>query len=885
MVREAHYETLSLLGLRERAIRLWLAGIGLLAFGVSYISPMVLAATQPAVQPAVVLPSMTLPLVDFPSLAVPKIVAPRAVPAAATHTTATTTTPASAPAPAQRSVRKVAGRVVPQMGPPYTPRSQAVTRTRTVPVVRNNYNLLAPAEKTPKEKADPFAKAAVVEDSVGAPQSLGDTAVDTATTDVEDTTGVVPPTFAGAPDDTATGAVVEDTVGAVPTMDDSPAVTPAADAATGPNRGAGRRSDGDVTRGDGHVRQRRPGLQVDDVGRSCFRADVGDGDARSRDRCRESHAPPAATDTTAAADTTTATDAAATTETTTATPPPAATDTAATDTTTATSTERVTTITAPPVPTTATSSNTGRRNRVDRAHRGDDFGDCRAATTASAPSDWAVAPTGAGAEHAISVAATDTDIVVTVDGTATTRSAASVSSVTITGTDGADTLTIESTAVAIPITFAGGAGADTVRGPSGDSTWTISGAGAGTVGAVSFTGVENAVGAANNKDTFVFGPGGALAGTVDGGDAGFDTLVVNGGPTTLHASADRRPRRRARARREDDPLRGPRAGDDQHAPDRRRGYPLGRPRRGRRALADRHHPDALVREFDVRDNELQHPIGLDHDSRRRGRGHAHDQRRTFARRDPADDRRRAHQPSGRSLDHVDRRRHARRPRAEHRHVAGVDAGGHRHRERHAHGGAAQVTALVEQTLALVVPGRNGTDGVTNADTTFIAATGNFTGADVGKKLVIVGHGTLPPVFTKTYTVVSVGDSSHVTLDGATPDTATGLTWHLDPLGDATYALSAAATATIGANAIVNVDNTAGVRPDHDVRELSGRRAGGDDLRRRRLPERREDPRRRREHDARRDPRRRPRDRRQRSDLGLRTPTASPCRRSTARRSP
>ena len=40
---------------------------------------------------------------------------------------------------------------------------------------------------------------------------------------------------------------------------------------------------------------------------------------------------------------------------------------------------------------------------------------------------------------------------------------------------------------AIPITFDGGAGDDTVRGPPADSTWTISGAGAGTVGAVTFT--------------------------------------------------------------------------------------------------------------------------------------------------------------------------------------------------------------------------------------------------------------------------------------------------------------------------------------------------------------------------------------------------------------
>ena len=110
---------------------------------------------------------------------------------------------------------------------------------------------------------------------------------------------------------------------------------------------------------------------------------------------------------------------------------------------------------------------------------------------------------------------------------------------TITGSDAADTLTIDGSVVAadIHITFNGGAGFDTVRGPPADSTWNITGSGAGTVGTITFADVENLVGAPDNKDTFVVAAGGAIAGTIDGGDGGFDTLVVDGDAKELHASA------------------------------------------------------------------------------------------------------------------------------------------------------------------------------------------------------------------------------------------------------------------------------------------------------------------------------------------------------------
>ena len=515
---------MSLLGLRERAIRLWLAGVSLLAFGAAYLSPMVLAVTQPTVTPTVVLPSLTLPLVAFPSLDVPKLVAPRALPAAATHTTTT-------PATTRRVVHKrLVGRVIPQMGPPYNPagrttRTATTTRTRTVPVVKDSYTLTPPAAKKTKEKADPFAKAPVIEDTVGIPQSIGDTTVDTATADVEDTTGVVPPSFGGAADDTATGGVVEDTTDAVPTMDDSPAVTPAAttDNAAAPS------ADPTATSPEGTG-----------AGTYGYRATASASPAASTQPAA-SFAPAAAEMRAPSTAAETPTPPPATTEPTT---PPAATDTAAvtatatTTQTTATTTTTepaptVTTITAPPVLTTATSSTPAVVSTTTAPTAATTSA---ASSTASSPTAWAVQPVGAGADHAISVATTGTDVVVTVDGTATSRPAGSVASLTITGGDGADTLTIDATAAGIPVAFDGGAGNDTVRGPPADSTWTISGAGAGTVGAVTFTGVENVVGAPDNEDTFVFESGGTLAGTVDGGAGGFDTLVVDGNRSSLVSS-------------------------------------------------------------------------------------------------------------------------------------------------------------------------------------------------------------------------------------------------------------------------------------------------------------------------------------------------------------
>src|SRR5262245_56359528 len=78
----------------------------------------------------------------------------------------------------------------------------------------------------------------------------------------------------------------------------------------------------------------------------------------------------------------------------------------------------------------------------------------------------------------------------------------------------------------------GGSGEDTLAGPQADSVWNITGSGSGHLGSVEFAGIENLAGAAGNKDTFVFGAAGRLSGVVDGGAAGFDTLVLDGGHYT-----------------------------------------------------------------------------------------------------------------------------------------------------------------------------------------------------------------------------------------------------------------------------------------------------------------------------------------------------------------
>jgi hypothetical protein len=90
--------------------------------------------------------------------------------------------------------------------------------------------------------------------------------------------------------------------------------------------------------------------------------------------------------------------------------------------------------------------------------------------------------------------------------------------------DGSDTIVLA--AAQGSGTVVTGAGTDTLVGGNVNSTWSITGAGKGTVGAIPFTGIANLTGGSGN-DSFKFGPKGSVAGTVDGG-AGTNTLDYSG---------------------------------------------------------------------------------------------------------------------------------------------------------------------------------------------------------------------------------------------------------------------------------------------------------------------------------------------------------------------
>ena len=188
-----------------------------------------------------------------------------------------------------------------------------------------------------------------------------------------------------------------------------------------------------------------------------------------------------------------------------------------------------------------------------------------------------------GAGQSIGVSAAGSDIAVRVNGAAAeTRPASMVKSLDISATD-ATALKVDATAgvIAAPINFDGGTtgtssvevaapastwtvsggtgsvagpvtlafsnvfaitatgAGHTLAGPSTDSTWTVNGAGVGSLGPLSFNGFTNLTGAAGNRDTFVFAqPAGRLTGVVDGGAGGYDALVVNGGNTVTSSSSD-----------------------------------------------------------------------------------------------------------------------------------------------------------------------------------------------------------------------------------------------------------------------------------------------------------------------------------------------------------
>ena len=77
----------------------------------------------------------------------------------------------------------------------------------------------------------------------------------------------------------------------------------------------------------------------------------------------------------------------------------------------------------------------------------------------------------------------------------------------------------------------GRAGSDRMRGSSQrNNTWRITGANAGKLNnQVSFEDIENLEGGADNEDTYIFEVDGSITGVVEGGDGGFDSILLEEG--------------------------------------------------------------------------------------------------------------------------------------------------------------------------------------------------------------------------------------------------------------------------------------------------------------------------------------------------------------------
>ena len=144
----------------------------------------------------------------------------------------------------------------------------------------------------------------------------------------------------------------------------------------------------------------------------------------------------------------------------------------------------------------------------------------------AAPLPWRIHHTDSG-DHTLVISVEGTDLVIEDGGAPERRPIDAVTLIEVVTGSGNDRLTL-STAVPIPVFFDAGSGTDAIFGPPADATWTVTGAGNGSMSTVAFSGVENLTGAAGNEDTFVFGAAGSLDGTLDGGAGGYDTLVLEG---------------------------------------------------------------------------------------------------------------------------------------------------------------------------------------------------------------------------------------------------------------------------------------------------------------------------------------------------------------------
>ena len=551
---------LSLIGLSQRKLRLWLAWIGMVAFGVAYLGPMAVAFARPVSVAAAPLPAIELPQVKLPSLTVPKLHAPPVVPAVSPYVG-----PAARPAPAAAAAAlpfPVTGREPgerPLLRRVVSP-AQPESVTRTIPAVASSYSVAEPeaapttptAPNTPTPAAssaavaaDPFASVPVVTDVVGTAAPIVEPQADDGA--VIDTVGAAP---ALAPvDDPVADEFVVDAVGAPPAQLPT-AVEPATPAA--PVAAATPAPPVADTVPDAAV-PADPGVAVvsgDDAAVPQFisgtppAGDLVPNAEFVPDLATE--AAPAAAPTPAVVSAvdepaaSTPADVYAVEEPVVVEPalvepvvqaPAAVAAPVVPDTfeaeVSASLANAVETLPAPvdlsaAVETAAPVAATAEPEIIGIAST-----DLAASPPAALPT-WAVALPGTGG-HTFSLTLNGGFLFLTIDGVVNTRPLLDVPWVTLTGGDGDDTLDLNSTVIdVVPIVFDAGKGNDTIRGPPADTVWSITDPGAGTVGKLAFSNVEWLRGAPNNEDTFVIQANGVLAGGVDGGDGGFDSLVVDG---------------------------------------------------------------------------------------------------------------------------------------------------------------------------------------------------------------------------------------------------------------------------------------------------------------------------------------------------------------------
>ena len=142
----------------------------------------------------------------------------------------------------------------------------------------------------------------------------------------------------------------------------------------------------------------------------------------------------------------------------------------------------------------------------------------------------AALPEGDAWDHTLRASDHDVALVRVVDGVEHVDGVAltGVTSVHVVGTAGDDRIALGVFAGSVSIHFSGNGGTDVIIGGGTDTTWSVTGSGTGVTGSIAFDGVESLVGAPDNRDTFVFTQHGVLAGAIDGGVGGFDTLVADG---------------------------------------------------------------------------------------------------------------------------------------------------------------------------------------------------------------------------------------------------------------------------------------------------------------------------------------------------------------------